>query len=283
MSIRRIVSLTALLSFFVILLTSIILYIMPHGRVAYWADWQLWGLSKDQWAAIHINTGVLFLLAMALHIFYNWNPILLYLRNKTRQLKVFTREFNAALILLLVCLLGTYGEMPPFSTILNISESIKEAASIKYGEPPYGHAELSTLAAFAKKMDLDAAASIESIKKAGFIIESKDQTLKEIANLNNVPPQQIYLAMTPMAKPTSTDSGRVQTLPENPPSGTGNLTLADFCSQHNLDIKAVLAALKDAGITAEEEMTIKKIGEANQMSPIDVYGTIREVAVSNLQ
>lgn len=51
---RKITSLTAFLSFFMMLLTSVVLYLTPQGRVAYWADWRLLGLSKEQWGAIHI-------------------------------------------------------------------------------------------------------------------------------------------------------------------------------------------------------------------------------------
>jgi hypothetical protein len=40
MKLRKITSLTALLSFVLMLVTSIILYIVPQGRVAYWADWR---------------------------------------------------------------------------------------------------------------------------------------------------------------------------------------------------------------------------------------------------
>ena len=49
MKMRKITSLTAALSFLLMVLTSIILYIVPQGRVAYWADWRLWGLSKTDW------------------------------------------------------------------------------------------------------------------------------------------------------------------------------------------------------------------------------------------
>ena len=56
------------------LLISVILYIVPQGRVAYWADWRLWGLIKSHWGNIHINLVLLFLIAVSLHIYYNWKP-----------------------------------------------------------------------------------------------------------------------------------------------------------------------------------------------------------------
>jgi len=64
MKIRRITSLTALLSFSFMILTAIILYIVPPGRVAYWSDWHPWGLSKTQWSNIHIILGLLLLISI---------------------------------------------------------------------------------------------------------------------------------------------------------------------------------------------------------------------------
>jgi len=41
--------------------------------------------------------GLLLLLSIWLHIYYNWKPILSYLKDKTKHIKVFTKEFNIAL------------------------------------------------------------------------------------------------------------------------------------------------------------------------------------------
>jgi hypothetical protein len=97
--IKRIVPLTAFLSFVLVILNSVALYISPHGRVAYWVDWRFLGLSKTQWADQHIIVGLLFLIALLLHIYYNWNPIVAYLKSKARKIKVFTPDFNIALAL----------------------------------------------------------------------------------------------------------------------------------------------------------------------------------------
>ena len=67
MKIRRITSLTALFAFIVMTFTSVILYIVPHGRIAYWSDWHLFGLSKKEWGSIN-NLGLFFLLSLFLHL-----------------------------------------------------------------------------------------------------------------------------------------------------------------------------------------------------------------------
>jgi hypothetical protein len=68
MSLRRIVSLSMMLSIVGMLVSSIILYIVPQGRIAYWSGWTLLGLSKSQWGAIHTNLGFLMLVSGSFHI-----------------------------------------------------------------------------------------------------------------------------------------------------------------------------------------------------------------------
>lgn len=280
MKIRKIASLTAALSFIVMILTSFILYIVPQGRIAYWADWRLWGLTKEQWGNIHINTGILFLIALGFHIYYNWKPILSYLKDKAKNLTVFTKEFNIALVLALLVGLGTYFEVPPFSSILALSESIKGAAAEKYGEPPYGHAELSSLKTFTKKTGIGLKDSMKLLKKAGFKVEGEMQTLSAIGKLNSISPQQIYLTIKQAENKSTVYLREVKKFPDSPPAGTGNLTLADLCSQYNLNIKAVLRGLAKENIDASENLTIKKIGEENQISSMDIYERIKEIALN---
>jgi hypothetical protein len=113
------------------------------------------------------------------------------------------------------------------------------------------------------------------LKEAGYKIENDSQTLKEIANKNEVTPQKLYLAMSQASSNSSQLAGQLQTLPETPAPGTGNLSLADLCSQYNLNIKAVIRSLGKANITSKADMTIKKIGETNAISPMDVYEHIK--------
>ena len=285
MKLRKTTSLTAGLSFIAMVVTSVILYIVPQGRIAYWADWRLWGLSKEQWGNIHINTGILFLLALGLHIYYNWIPIMNYLKNKAKNLTIFTKEFNAALALTLVCILGTHFEIPPFSSILAVSESIKDQAAEKYGEPPYGHAELSSLRTFTQKVGLDLNQSMERIKAAGVTVKDENQTLVDISKTNNIPPQQIYLIMKPKLGDSKTKvvpAGKAIKLPDAPPPGTGNITLADLCAQFNLNIKTLLRDLSKVGIKANDSQPIKKIADNNQTGPMDIYEHIKAASLGQI-
>ena len=278
MSMRRITSLTALLAFIIMVLTSIILYIVPQGRVAYWADWHLWGLTKEQWGSIHINTGLLFLISLGLHLYYNWKPIMRYLKSKTKQFKLFTKEFNVALVLVLAFVFGTFFGIPPFSSFLELGESIKDAAAEKYGEPPYGHAELSSVKTFSKRMGIDSGRGLEELRKVGYKVENEMQTLAQIGRMNNISPQQVYETMKPALIAKMTVKSGSTELPDSPPAGMGKLTLADMCSQFNLNIKEVVRELGKRDIKAKDEQTIKKIAEANKVGPIDIYEHMKAIA-----
>jgi len=276
MKMRKITSLTALLSFILMVLTSIILYIVPQGRIAYWADWRLWGLTKSDWGNIHINLGFLFLLSISLHIYYNWKPIVSYLKNKTKEIKIFTPDFNVALIVTVLFTLATYFLLPPFSWVITLSESIKDSAATKYGEPPYGHAELSSLKTFTKKINLNLEKSMELLQKAEIKVENEMETIADIGRKNDMAPQQIYLAMASAATHSVKTVADKTILPDSPPTGAGNLTLADFCTQYNLNVKIVIRYLKKQGVTAKEGQTIKKISAENRLSTIDIYEKIKE-------
>jgi hypothetical protein len=245
--------------------------------VAYWADWRLWGLTKTEWGNIHINLGLLFLITLGLHLYYNWKPLISYLKNKVKQIKVFTAEFNFALIITIIFVVGTYFSIPPFSLIMSLNEHFKDTGAEKYGEPPYGHAELSSLKTFTKKMNLDLAKSMELLNEAGYAVEKSETTLETIGRQYKVPPQIIFETIKPalIAAAQNIKSGGL--LPESPPSGTGNLTLADFCTQFKLNMKLVLRELKKQDIEASEELTLKQIAAKNNTNPIDLYERIKNI------
>ena len=277
MKIRKITSLTASLAFVLMLLTSLILFITPQGRVAYWADWRLWGLTKTDWGNIHINLGLLFLIALSVHIYYNWKPLISYLKDKAKHIKVFTPEFSLAFVITTVFIFGAYFLVPPFGWVMSLNDHFKDAAAEKYGEPPYGHAELSSLQTFTKKMKLDLAKSMELLDRAGYAVEDGNMTLDAIGRRYKVPPQLIYETIKPAELARASKPAGSSGLPESPPPGTGRLTLADFCTQFNLNMKLVVRELKKQGIAASEELTLKKIAANNNTGPHDIYERIKSI------
>ncbi len=276
MNMRKITSLTALISFILLILTSVILYIVPSGRVAYWAGYELWGLSKEDWGAVHINLGVLLLVTMLLHVFYNWPTLLSYMKNKARQVRIFTVDFNLSLILTLVVVFGTLAGIPPMSSIIDLGESITDKANLYYGEPPYGHAELSPLKVFSERVKIDLEQSLAALKAAGIVVESPDSTMTEIAEANGITPQSIFEIIKLESHPGSRVSS--VTMPVDAPGGTGNRTVIQICEMYRLDLAQIMAGLKKKGMIVEEGQTMKEIAAANSVDPHAIYGAIYEIA-----
>jgi len=204
---RRIASLFLLVSTLFLLTTSLVLYVVPQGRVAYWTHWRLWGFTKTDWTNLHINLGLLMLVAAGLHVYYNWRAIVSYLTHRSRRSRILSGDFITALVLTAFVVVGTPLGLPPMRWVLNLNESVKDAASQRYGEPPYGHAELSTLETFARRMELDLSAVMERLSAAGFVVSSSQATLEDLAAANRVTPQALYNAMAPPSEKAEAPPG----------------------------------------------------------------------------
>ena len=272
MNMRKITSLTALISFVLLMVTSIILFIVPSGRVAYWAGYRLWSLSKEDWGSVHINLGFLLLISILLHIYYNWQPMISYMKNRSKQLTIFTSNFNISLVVTLVVFFGTLAGLPPMSSILHLGEAITDKANLVYGEPPYGHAELSPLADFTDKVKVDLNESMVKLEAAGIKVESSAQTMQEIAYANGISPKQIYEAITGIVK------NSVNIMPKEAPGGTGKRTLAQICEMYQLDQAAILQGLMEKNIVVEADQEMKDIAAANSIDPHGVYAVIYGLA-----
>ncbi len=190
MSLRKTTSLTMLLSFILLIISSIILYITPQGKIASWANWSCWGIGKEEWEALHTNLGLLFIIAGIIHAALNWSPIVAYLK-KAKKFRMFTADFNIALAITLVITVMTLFSLPPINAIQTLNESIKDTAAEKHGEPPYGHAETSTLQSFCQRTGLNLADAIQKLEKSGLKPASAETTLEEIATANGIAPQQV--------------------------------------------------------------------------------------------
>lgn len=278
MKFRKIVSLTALVSFLLLIVTSVILYIVPHGRVAYWSEWRLWGLSKDQWSNLHLNLGLLLFIGVIFHIYYNWKAIISYLENHRKRLIIFTGESVIAIAISAVFILATHFGLPPCQWVLDLNESIKDSAGLRYGEPPFGHAELSSLETLARRMNMDLDEIETRLVSAGYRLESTGQTLLAVAKMNQVTPQKLYDVMSPAGsgrRGSGRRGGMAGRLPRIPRPGTGKRQLADLCAEFKLDAADMVNTLSDKSIEAAPELTLKQIAEKNKTTPDQLYEVIR--------
>jgi len=261
MNLKKTTSLTMLLSMIVMTYTGIMLFITPPGRIANWANWELLGLSKEQYADLHSTFMVLFVVATLLHIYYNWKPMTSYMKNTAKQMIVFTKDMVIASVITIVFFIGAIYQITPFSTFLDFGTDIKESWEKQYGTAPYSHAELSSLKSFCKKVGVDLTKS-EAILKKNNIQYELEKSLSQIAKENKVSPQFIYNLL----KTNFQKSG--ETIIEL--TGLGKKQIKDVAQTLRITPKEFLEKLKKLGIEAKEDDKFKEIAESYDMSPMDI-------------
>lgn len=268
---RKITSLTSFLTFIVTFITSVVLYAVPHGRVANWADWTFWGMSKDDWGAVHTTVGTLFIIALLLHLWLNWKPLMAYMKNRAREMVVMTAPMVVSLALTAYVFAGTLMGLPPMRQLLDYSTQIKESAAGVYGNPPYGHAEDSSLKKFCGYLGFDLAEAMEALVKAGYALEKGGQSvIRDIARTRNASPQQVFDDIR-----SALGKDPFSSLPATPPEGVGKLRLADLCASFGLDLNEAMARLEARSFAPAPDLSIKEIAARAEAAPRDVYAALR--------
>ena len=262
---QRLVSLAAGLSFVIIFASSAVLYFIPDRGVTGWTAWSFLGLDKQQWDNLHINLGILFLVLIVWHIYFNWKPIKAYLKVK-KEWKVFTREFNIALIVIALFTAGTITMTFPLSFLVNIGNGIKARNSLDDGNPPFAYAEYATLEDFALITHTDPTQALQKLKSKGIHINTPQETLKEIASHNHTSPRKLFALM----RGPSTWIH----LPSSLPVGIAKKSIKQLAQEYRIDAGAFIAHLQHYGIKATPESTFKRLAKIHNLHPAQLYNML---------
>jgi len=266
MKIRRVISLTVFVSFFFLALSGVMLFLSPQGRVAYWSGWTLLGLTKDQYSAVHTTFMVLFLTVGIWHIVLNWKPITGYLKDRSRQIRIFTPESTLALALAALFLVGPLASLPPFKQFLDAGVEVKDYWEATSGSPPWGHAEESSLQRFCRGMEdferlesqqlvaIDCDAALDRLEAEGLTVEGLDQRLVDIAETNRTTPQAVAAVVMSVARPLDPEEAAAALIPavedvqfQRPYSGLGRFTLREYAAEYGYDLAGIKRILLAAG------------------------------------
>lgn len=125
---RIVISFGLCLSFFMILVSGVILYIGPSGRSPGAMGWSMIGLTKPEWQNQHIIFGFAFSLIALFHLLLiNWKAFFSYLKTRGREGLNSTSELLVIIIFALLFGVGTYFKLQPFSGILEFGKSISKS------------------------------------------------------------------------------------------------------------------------------------------------------------
>ncbi|MEA1955545.1 MAG: DUF4405 domain-containing protein [Campylobacterota bacterium] len=265
-TLKKISSLSLGFSFLIMSYTGVILFFVPKGKIAYWVDWHLFGLTKSQYGEIHTTSMLVFLLFGILHIYFNFKPIVSYLKDKNKKVSFTKKEFLIALGINVFFVVGTLYMVQPFKAYLDLGESIKDYWAKEYGEPPYGHAEETKLKDFCRKMDIDYDEANKILLKNGFVFHA-NQNLLSIAKQNRTSPAEIHnlISVNSPKKDSSI------------PSNLGRKTLEKLADMKKIDLDKSLILLKSKGLkNISENSKIRNIADELGVTPLNVYNLLVE-------
>jgi len=193
---RGFISMLVTFSGLMMIISGIVAYIMPEGRIAYWADWQFLTLGKQQWGTIHTNLSFVFTAATVFHLIYNFKALISYLKDRVKKTYSMRSELVLTLIVIILCTHGSIAGVPPFTTVMDIGSAIKKTwYAGQEVHPPFPHAELLTLKQLTSKMDLSLDGALAFLQEQGFKEVDEKTNLKDLAGRSDSSPMQIFEAM----------------------------------------------------------------------------------------
>ncbi|MFQ3573863.1 MAG: DUF4405 domain-containing protein [Thermodesulfovibrionales bacterium] len=276
---RGFVTFLTALSFLIIAVSGIVLYLAPQGRIAYWTDWRFAGLTKTDWNNIHIVLSIVFVLVAIYHIYYNWKVLTGYITTKMQAGIRLKKEIALSVILMLLIVIGSMYKIPPFGYIIDFSDYLKKSWIVsKDYEPPFGHAEELSLKVFTKKLNIDLEKAMAELRAKGIAVEDPNDSLIQIARKNKTNPMHIYIAIRKFeekpAKPNITKYTAELVEEKFAGAGIGRKTLPQICEEVGIDISIAKGRLNNKGLKIKDQETFKEIADRYNTKPIEILKVI---------
>lgn len=265
---RVVTSVVMVLGFTILAVSGIVLYMSPQGRVANWTNWRLIGLLKEEWAAVHTLTALVFLIAGLFHVLlFNRTAVWAYLKRSFRNEAPFRWAVTVAGIVVAVVLAGTIAGIAPFATVMDVGRSIKDSWAGPAGNPPVAHLEDMRLSAVAAQAGLTPEAAAGALAAAGIALREPDPRLRDVAVEAGRSPAQVFALLRPAASPAPQASGHVP--------GTGKRTVAQIAAEAGVEVALALDRLAAQGIRAGASDTMRELADRAGCTPAEAAAIIR--------
>ena len=260
---RSFVSLYMTFSGLIIAVSGVILYIAPAGRIAKWTHISILGLEKDQWQSLHTIFTFILVIAAGFHIYYNWKPLISYLRTRFQQKITLRKEMWLSTIVTIFIFALVLVNVPPFSSVMDLGESIKDTWATEENEPPVPHAEEMTLKELADAVKQQPGQLVANLAAKG-ITASAEDLVKDLAERQNITPMELYNLMQLKASGEAVKTQSYQGM------GYGRMTLEEVCLKMGIPPEEALMNLQEAGILAEKSGNLKTLASDYNKLPIDL-------------
>ena len=213
---------------------------------------------------MHTNFAYLFAILSILHLFtINWKTFWSYIKSKMRSGLNRKTELIFASLLTLIVFLGIIYGLPPFSSVMDIGENLKEGWEEEYTAPPVPHAEEFTIVELSEDiLKVPEAIIFTRLAELGIEVDSNNQNLKELAMQVALSPQDIYSELSSL--PNSGGNGKQQG------GGMGRKSLQQIADENSIRLEDILLRLENAGIHASEEDVIRDLANSYNLHPSEI-------------
>jgi hypothetical protein len=191
-SFRAVVSLMLLGMAGSLAMSGAVLFFSPRGQVANWTNWRFWGLSREQWSDLHLNTAALSVVLTLLHLWLNWRLLLSYLRRG--GLWAIHRKYELGLAGLVVAgvIYGTFADWRPFAIVPGWRQSLRNSWESRLSRPPVPHLEEWSLDQLATASGVEITQLQQAAQALGWGEVSGQTTLAELGRRVGLPPQEVF-------------------------------------------------------------------------------------------
>ena len=196
LNIRGFISLSVFWSFIIEFVSGLVLYIAPTGSVSRWTNLRVLGLNHSDWVELHTIFGYVLLFFAAIHIIYNWKPIISYIKRKIHGGIRLRKEMIISLLLCSVLSAGIIFNMAPFQAFLDLEDTIRKSWPGAASDPIASHAERLTFEEFILETDVDLRKAIEKMENVGYRLENTEILISEIMKEYDLAPIDIYEIVT---------------------------------------------------------------------------------------
>jgi len=188
------ISFNLLFTFFLMLVSGVILYLKPEGSVARWLDWNIMGVDKSGWESVHTVFSFLFLAFALFHILkVHLNNLLGYVFNY--RPRGAGRELFISILISAIFLIGTLMYLPPFHFIYQAGNTLSDqwAGRVQVDHESVGPQQ--SLEEVATEMGMDPAGLKQWMNRQGIENIPSSATLMEHAEVLGVTPLELYRRM----------------------------------------------------------------------------------------
>ena len=189
------ISIGLLLSFIVMLISGIVLYIAPEGSLSRWIGWDILNLSKKQWEYQHTIFSYLFILFSIFHVFkINWSYLISYfVVEKFKMINL--KEIIVAVVITVLIFIGTLFNWSPFRNVIQFGNKISDSYAEDIEIPNIPDAEKLSLKNFAKEVfSISYSDLVSNLEKFNFDKVDENSTVIDFCNLNDITPEEFYLS-----------------------------------------------------------------------------------------